>query len=239
MTRAIRQLVRQAGVLAVIALLASSSAVRGQEDLAAIARETMKTATSQHGGTLLWWVPQEYWHVSLDKFNAEQHLTAEQMAQVAAMFKPLLSYTIIAVVDASGEPGNFVYTPESAVRAALRLIDSEGRSYRPLAEEAIAPETRNVLKRLQPILTRVFAELGPFGQNMKLYFFPLNNQAGRRIADAKADGSFTVELGKHTFKWRTPVGALLPPKRCPVDGEAVNGAWKFCPWHGVKLPDNK
>jgi hypothetical protein len=239
MTRAVRQLVRQAGVLAIIALLSSSSAVRGQEDLGAIVKETMKMVSNEHGLTLVWWFPQEYWQVMLARFAAEQHLTAEQAAQVAAVIKPLQAYTIIAVVDASGKPGSFVYTPEPAVRAALRVVDREGHSYRPLAEADIAPETRRVLQRLQPILANVFTEIGALGENIKLYFFPLNDLAGRRIADAKAEGSFTVELGKQLFKWRTPVGALLPPKRCPVDGEAVSGAWKFCPWHGVKLPDNK
>jgi hypothetical protein len=239
MTRKIRHLVRQASVLAILALLSSSSVVRGQEDLGAIAKETMKMVTSEHGLTLVWWFPREYWQVMLTRFAAESHLTAEQTAQVAAVIKPLLAYTIVAVVDASGKPGSFVYTPEPAVRAALRVVDGKGHSYRPLAEADIAPETRNVLKRMQPILASVFTEIGALGENIKLYFFPLNDQAGRPIADAKADSSFTVELGNQTFKWRTPVGALMPPKRCPVDGEEVNGAWKFCPWHGVKLPDNK
>src|SRR5690348_2431345 len=108
MIRAIKLLMRQAGALAIIALLSSSTVVRGQEDLGMIVRETMRTSTSTHGVTLVWWVPQEYWQVTLTKFAAARHLTGEQTAQVAAMFKPMLAYTIVAVIDASGQPGNFV-----------------------------------------------------------------------------------------------------------------------------------
>lgn len=218
---------------------ASSARPVSEADLGTLARETMKSSTSLRGVTVIWWMAEEYWQIALAKFAAERRLTDAQTAQVEAMFKPLRSYTLISAVEAKGEPGNFAYTPEAALRSSMVLSDNEGQTYRPLPEEAIAPEARKVLQLLQPVFAKVFAEFGPFGENFKLFIFPANTPSGRRIADAKAEGGFSVQLGKQSFRWRTPVGALLPPKHCPVDGEEVNGAWKFCPWHGVKLPDDK
>ena len=34
---------------------------------------------------------------------------------------------------------------------------------------------------------------------------------------------------------QVPLGALLPPKACPVDGEHWSGAYRYCPRHGKLL----
>ena len=70
---------------------------------------------------------------------------------------------------------------------------------------------------------------------MHLYLFPAKNKADKPIMEAKKDGAFTIGLADESFNWKLPLGSLLPPKVCPVDGEELNGAWKFCPWHGEAL----
>ncbi len=55
------------------------------------------------------------------------------------------------------------------------------------------------------------------------------------IARATEPGSFAIEVGEMVFKWRTPLGALLHPRVCPVDGEPMKGEWSYCPFHGNEL----
>ena len=71
---------------------------------------------------------------------------------------------------------------------------------------------------------------------MQVLLFPAYGNDGIRIADAKEEGSFTVELiGGEAFTWRLPLGSVLPPKVCPVDGEQMSGVWTYCPRHGAEL----
>src|SRR5688572_27960971 len=77
--------------------------------------------------------------------------------------------------------------------------------------------------------------IGKMGMSVHFIVFPSQDAKGRKLADATQEGSLTVKLGADVLKWRLPLGALLPVKACPVDGEKLNGACKFCSWHGDKL----
>jgi hypothetical protein len=147
--------------------------------------------------------------------------------------KVLRPYMIIVAID--GKIGNFggvTYKPEPTIRNSIQVIDNQGNSYRPLSNEEIDADTKNFLSMMQPVLANM---LGPMGQNMHFYLFPPKNKAGQDIASAKKEGAFSLILDKRQFNWRLPLGSLLAPKICPVDGEKLSGAWKFCPWHGAEL----
>lgn len=210
-----------------------------REDISAIARETIKSSTSLNGFTLAWWIPYEYWQVAIKQFTENQKMPPSQIAQIEEMMKPLSYYTIIAAIVSKGDLGKFTYASGPEIRSYIQLLDSDGNAYRPLDEKTIKPETQSLLLTIKPILIKAMSELGPFGENINVFLFSSTGKSGRRIADAKSDGTFSVQMDKISFKWRTPVGSMLPLKRCPVDGEEVNGGWKFCPWHGAKLPENK
>lgn len=85
---------------------------------------------------------------------------------------------------------------------------------------------------IKPLLA---SAVGPLGQNLHFYLFPMTNREGLPILEAKKEGGFSLDFGGESFKWNLPIGALLPPKICPVDGEELNGGWKYCPWHGQQL----
>jgi len=85
---------------------------------------------------------------------------------------------------------------------------------------------------IKPVIVNT---LGPLGQNMHFFLFPAKNKSGRNIADAKKGGVFSVRLGEREFKWRLPLGSLLPPKICPRCGEKLSGAYKYCPYDGTPL----
>jgi len=128
------------------------------------------------------------------------------------------------------------FVSEQTLRDSVVLVDGAGNEYRSLPPLDVGPDARNLLAMLQPMLANM---MGPMGQNLHFLVFPGLDDAGRRIADASAEGQFAVRVGDEEFRWRLPLGSLLPPKFCPVDGERLNGAWKFCPWHGVELQKQK
>lgn len=63
------------------------------------------------------------------------------------------------------------------------------------------------------------------------HYSPLANKK----IDVKKEGKFSMLMDKTEYKWRLPLSSLLPPRLCPIDDEKLNGAWKFCPTHGVEL----
>jgi hypothetical protein len=118
------------------------------------------------------------------------------------------------------------------LRTGIKVKDARGNAYTPLPAEALPGD----LKNLSALLGAMFSNmLGPMGEGMHLFFFPANAEDGTPIASAVREGSFSVDLRDQTFAWRLPLGSLLAPKACPVDGERLSGAWKYCPWHGKEL----
>jgi hypothetical protein len=51
----------------------------------------------------------------------------------------------------------------------------------------------------------------------------------------KQRGQPSIDLFDTHYSWRLPIGSLVLPRTGPVDGEMLNGAWDYCPWHGVRL----
>jgi len=85
---------------------------------------------------------------------------------------------------------------------------------------------------IKPVIANT---LGPLGQNMHFLLFPAKDKNGQNIAEAKKEGAFSVKLGEREFKWRLPLGSLLPPKICPKCGEKLSGAYNYCPYDGTPL----
>ncbi len=122
--------------------------------------------------------------------------------------------------------GGIEFQSREAIQARIHLIDHEGNPYGPLPHEDVKADARNILSILPSLMATA---LGPIGQNIHFLAFPGEKEAG----------SFAVKLGEEVFEWKLPLGSLLPPKYCPVDGEELSGAWKYCPWHGVELREEK
>lgn len=214
-------------ILLIFGWLNSSFAQDVKVDINALIQETQKMSQSADKMNLIWWIPEDFWRVSLEQ---NPNISA---AQIEEFIKLLHPYTVILAIDGKIGPfGGVTYESESTIRNNIRLIDIQGNNYRPLSIETITADMKNLLSMMKPVFVNM---LGPMGQNMHFFLFPHKNQAGQEIADAKKEGAFSVKLDKSKFKWRLPLGSLLPPKICPVDGEKLSGSWKFCPWHGVEL----
>jgi hypothetical protein len=112
-------------------------------------------------------------------------------------------------------------------------MDASGKSYEPLSNDELPPLLQSILAGMKPGMV---AAAGPAGKNMAILVFSNRDTAGKPIADAKSSGTFSVVAAGKAFRWRTPLGALLPPKACPKCGESLSGAYKFCPYDGTPLP---
>jgi hypothetical protein len=189
--------------------------------------ETQKSSPDADKMILVWWIPEEYWQASLSQ---DPTISAAQLTEFVKVLKP---YNVFVIVDGKiGTFGGVTYKPEEEIRKSIELVDREGNKYSPLYEARVDPDTKNLLSMMKPVLANI---LEPVGENMHFYLFPQMNKAGKPIIEAKKEGGFTLKLGGSDFKWKLPIGSLLPPKVCPIDGEELNGAWKYCPWHGEVL----
>lgn len=196
-------------------------------DLTALTQETQMMSRKADELTLLWWIPEEFWRAS---FAQTQDISPTQVEDFLKVLRP---YFVLVAVDGSmGSIGGVTYKSEAAVREETQLIDFSGARYRALPEESVGPDVQNLLQMFKPVLGNM---LGPLGQNMHFLLFPARTGKGSMIAEASKEGGFTIKMGANEYRWRLPLGSLIPRKTCPVDGEKLNGAWIYCPWHGVKL----
>jgi hypothetical protein len=203
-------------------------AQESQVDLQALVQETQKMSQKADEMTLLWWIPEEYWRVSLTQ---TPNMPAAQVEEIVSHFA---KYVLLVVVDGKmGSFGGITYKTEPEIRGSIEIKDKQGVSYAPLSEDKIDADTKNLLSMLKPVLINM---LGPMGQNMHFFLFPMTSETGQKIAAAKNEGAFSVKLGERQFRWRLPLGSLLPAKICPTCNEKLSGAYKFCPWDGTKLP---
>jgi hypothetical protein len=201
----------------------------GQEkiDLQALIQETQRTEQGSGKLTLVWWLPEQFWEASTSQNPA---VTKEQIDQVLKTIRP---YTIVAVV--AGDVGSFggvTYRSEEAIRTAVTIKDTEGLSYSPLGESEIDPDTKNLMQLIKPVIVNM---LGPLGQNMHFILFPAKTKDGQPIADATKEGLLSIGLGDQQFKYRLPLGSVLPPKYDPKTGEKFPGNYTYNPFTGSEL----
>jgi hypothetical protein len=195
--------------------------------LAAVLQETQKLASENEKLIFAWWMPEGYWRMSFEQNEKVTKAASDEL------LKTLRPYVVIGVVSGRmGPVGGLTYRSESEIRQDLVLVDTAGVAHKPLEEAQVSSDAKNFLGIMKPMLASM---LGAMGQNMQFYLFPAQDASGRAIADPEKEGRMKLRVTGEEFEWRLPIGSLLPPKVCPQDGEKLNGAWTYCPWHGVKL----
>jgi hypothetical protein len=196
-------------------------------ELNALIQETQKMGNEPNSMMLVWWIPEEFWEVAMAQ---DPTVTPEAAQQLRDAVKP---YVLVAVVDGKIGPfGGATYQPEPQVRASLSIKDNAGNSYTPLPDNQISGDVRNLLAVIRPMLANM---IGPMGENMNFYAFNANDAQGKRIADPRSEGKFTVIVRDQEMAYRLPLGSLLPRQTCPKCSESLTGSFKFCPYDGTKL----
>lgn len=194
-------------------------------------RETQLSTPDPAALATVWWLPNEYWEAALASDPTAPPELAKKVVEVVG------SYTMIAAIDGKIGPfGGIEFKPEAEVRSSISIVDSGGQAYYPIAASAINADTKNLLGALKPILTNM---LGPMGENMNFFLFEGKDEKGGRLFDPRKDGRFMLKMGEKEFKWRLPLGSLIPAKTCPKCGETLSGAYRFCPWCGSPLTEKR
>jgi len=207
--------------------LYSHIAYTQEKSLDALIQETQKNSQKPDQVTLLWWIPTEFWKLSM---AADATVTNEQIDEI---IKLTGSYTLFIVVDARmGSFGGLTYKTEQNIRDSIAIKDMKGRIYKPLSKNSIDPDTNNFLKMIKPILEEM---LGSMGQNMHFVLFPSKSDHGEPIIESKNKGKFSVLLGNEEFTWKLPLDSLISVKTCPRCSEICKGSWEYCAWCGTKL----
>jgi hypothetical protein len=182
---------------------------------------------------LVWWLPLEYWRVSLSRGRSPR---LAELEQIEAALRP---YTVVAAFDGQiGAMGVVRWSSLEKLGEEIRLLDGASAPPTPLAPLAPLPRSSvdatalEVVDSLRPVFANILGELG---ENLHFYFFPGRDAQGAPRIRPLEEGQFTVQIGADAYPYRLPIGALLPPKACPVDGERWSGAYRFCPRHGKPL----
>jgi hypothetical protein len=217
-----------AAVVLALTLAAPAVAAEQKVQITDLIRETQQQSKNTERLTLVWWMPLEFWQASLAVSGMQ--MSPEKTEEFLAIVRP---YLIVAVADGKMSPlGSATFVSEEVLRSGIKVVDSVGRSYLPIPDDKISADMKQLTHAMRPIFANL---IGAMGENIRFFMFSSRDADGKEIASATSTRSFDIQLGERRFHWRLPLGSVLPLKVCPEDGEAMNGAWSFCPWHGAKL----
>ena len=197
-------------------------------DLNKLMSDTMKQHPAADRIGMTWWLPTEYWEVTLAQ---DPNISASQKRQVIST---LDKYVVFGVVRGKLGPfGGGRFQSREEVRDAVVLKDMHGNTHEPLPDDEVDPDAKNGLQMMKPVMANM---AGQMGENVYFMVFPARDEEGRSLIDPTADGTFTLKVGQQPYTWRLPLGSLLPEKTCPDCDATCSGAWNFCPWCGTELP---
>ena len=180
---------------------------------------------------MFWWIPTEFWEISWKKQGHSREEAHEKSL-------PLRKYNLFLIAAGTTDPGNVKWRTEDEIRKATLLFDLNGNIYRPIA--AVPLDIQMLVDTLKSELKLM---MGRMGENSYLLLFPTMVSDGGPSADPRKPSEISMQvrnlMGPSTdiYAWRLPLSSLSPPKYCPVGKEQLEPSWKYCPWHGIKLPD--
>lgn len=203
-----------------------SGAQAGAANLQDLVRDTQRVTTANGEITSLMWLPQQFWDESMKANPAVPQQMREQM--VAAMS----DYAVFAVARAKVGLGG-VSDPQPKAELIKNLkVQLNGKEIQPLDPAAVSAVAQSLLGGMKPALA---ANAGPLGQAMELVIFPAKAE-GKPLIDAMQTGVLQVTFFDQTYKWRLPLGSVLPARVDAKTGEEFPGNYQFNPYTGDKLP---
>ena len=220
-------------IISLLAVLCLGLTIHAQEttsvdqNLGEMLPDMMRVVQDKDHQILMMWFPEEYWVASMQKAKT----SPAQQEQLLAILHP---YVLVGVVDGMVGPlGGFSAHEEPETRAQIAFVGVNGKQYKPLEEEMVPPDLRNLVEMMKPVMAGV---AGPMGRAMRFYVFNARGEDGKLLAAAKAKGKMAILLHGQTIEYRLPLDSVLPPRKCGACGERGKGSWEYCPWCGTKLP---
>lgn len=200
-------------------------------DVSAMLKETQHVDNRNGKIGIIWWAPTEYFEQSA----ISSGMSPGQARRSFAMLQP---YTLLIVGVGNSGFGTVDWLSEAEVRKAIVLRDAAGDTYKPL--DKVSDDAQNFADYMKPMLKNM---LGAMGEGIRLVYFTNKDATGKEFSNARQRGEFSLQMtdlivpGTSSYTWRLPLSSLWPPRYCPVGKERVEASWKYCPWHGNKLPD--
>jgi hypothetical protein len=197
-----------------------------EPNLQKIVQETQRFRQSKSDIDMVWWIPNEYWEVSL---KTDARMTPEAQKEFIGVID---KYLVFAVLEGRiGLGGSLTGTSKEELEGKITVL-VQGKKLTPLPETELSDDARNFFQMMRPLLGKM---LGQFGQGMHFVVFQGKNAKGERHADPNEQGFLTLNLAEKEFKWRLPLGCFLPSKYDPKTGEDFPGNYEYSPFTGTKL----
>lgn len=194
-------------------------------DVGAVIQESQKMTQIESGSVFVWWLSPEFWEVS---FKESGELSEAQLEEFLDFFD---NYTVFLLGKSTHDSeGNLSGASPAELRKSATLTVN-GREYEPLLPVAVDEDSMAFYASLKPMM---MGSMGEMGELMEIVLFP-GEVDGKRLIDAKKEGAFHFSLFGRDYKWKLPLGSLLPPVFDPETGEEFPGSYKFNPFTGKKL----
>jgi hypothetical protein len=220
--------IRQRGVLRCVASLIIGLALVapvGAADMREFIHETQQSATVSQQLTMAWWIPQEFWDLSLANNPNVPPQTATDIRNV------FHDYQVFALVRASVGLQGLTGAATRADLLANSRFQIGDKTILPLDADKVPSGVQAMLGAMRPMLSGL---LGQLGQSMELVVYPAVVD-GQRLNDPLQPGTFQFTVYEQTFHWRTPLASLLPMKVDPKSKEEFPGNYLYNPYTGNKL----
>jgi hypothetical protein len=223
--------IRQAGTLRLLmGLMAGLALTAGARaaDVREFIHETQQSATAAQQLTLAWWIPEEFWELSLANNPGVPPQTAQEIRSA------FHDYQVFALLRAStGLQGLTGVATRADLLGNARLQIGD-QVISPIDSDKVPGGVQVMLGAMRPMLA---STLGQLGQSMELVVYPAIVDQ-HRLLDPLKPGSFNFTLYDQTFHWRLPLASLLPKKVDPKSKEEFPGNYDYNPYTGGKLSAN-
>jgi hypothetical protein len=197
-------------------------------DMAKLTMETRQiTQGTDQTSTMVWWLTHAFWDTSL---TANTAVTPAVRTQLMAALDEYLVFAVARVKP--GASGAMEGRPSTELLENAKL-EVNGKAIAAVAPAAVKPNAQAVLSSFKPALA---GALGPIGAGMEFILYP-NKQGTAKLVDELQAGQVSFALYEQTYKWRLPLGSLLPGKLDPKTNEDFPGNYQFNPYTGDKLAD--
>ena len=194
-------------------------------DMQALLKETQRMNFDNNNIKLIWWMPSEYWSEIL---KDDKTMTQEQLDKFVSKLE---NYNILAIVNGKMNitgSMNFQKYNEIVQETIIKIDDIE---YRALDKNTIDPKVITFFNIMKPMLASM---LGQFGMGIEYIFFTGKNDMGYRLANPEKEGDFYINY-RGSYRYRLPLGALMPDKFDLETKEKFPGNYKYNPYTGGKL----
>jgi hypothetical protein len=212
--------------LAIGLMLMQSVRAETKVDYQAMIRDVELVNKSADQLVLSFWMPAEFWRVSL---TSSGRMTPQGIDDFVKVLQP---YTLIAVLQGKTGIGTIDYREPDDLGQVVTIEDARGNVYKPLAPSDVDPAMKSIVQAMKPMLANM---LGNMGSHMQFLYFPALSKDGQRIADPTKEGSMTVHFENTPLRYRLPLGCFLPPAVDSKTGEQFPGNYHYNPFTGGKL----